>query len=95
MIDLDLNLPGFQKDLFGLQKEEAFKVFSTLQKLKRMTWQQVYKDKGLNWEAISRTGPNGRNLYTIRASKKIRAVVYREDNFMVFLSLHSDHDFRL
>lgn len=93
MIDFDLNYFEFQRDLLRLEKDDAFKFLNTLRKVKQMTWQQVYADKGLNWEAIhSRQGPNGQKLYSLRVSKKIRAVVYREDDMMTFLSLHPDHD---
>ena len=93
MIEFDLNYLEFQRDLLRLEKDDAFKFLNTLRKVKQMTWQQVYADKGLNWEVIhSRQGPNGQKLYSLRVSKKIRAVVYRKDDMMTFLSLHPDHD---
>ena len=49
---LDLNNPVFQDDLFSLGKEEATRVFAALQKLKRLTWSEVYQDKGLRWELV-------------------------------------------
>jgi hypothetical protein len=58
-----------------------------------MDWNQVYQDKELNWEKIhSVKTPKGRELYSIRLSKKFRAVVYRKDEFLIFVSLHPDHD---
>ena len=93
MIDFDLNYSEFQRDLLGLEKEDAFTLLNTLRKVRQMTWGQVYRDKGLNWETIhSRGGPNGQRLYSVRISKKIRAVVYREGDMMVLLLLHPDHD---
>ena len=90
---LDLNNPVFQDDLFSLGKEEATRVFAALQKLKRLTWSEVHQDKGLRWELVqSKRGPGGMRLYTIRITDKIRALVFRDDQFMRFLSLHSDHD---
>ena len=90
---LDLNNPVFQEDLFNLEKEDAMRILETLKKIKRLAWTDIYKDKGLRWESVqSRNGPDGQRLYTIRISQKFRALVYREGQFMRFLSLHIDHD---
>lgn len=92
-IDFDLNHPEFQNDLLALEKEDGSRFLAVLKKLSRMSWQQVYRDKGLNWEYISSyAGPNGQRLYSIRITKKFRAVVFREENYLTFLSLHPDHD---
>ena len=90
---IDLNNPVFQEDLFSLEKEEAFNILGTLKKIKKLTWADVYKDKGLHWELVqSKTGSDGQRLYTIRVSKKFRAITYREGQFMRFLTLNPDHD---
>lgn len=90
---LDLNNPVFQDDLLGLGKEDAARVLAALRKIKKLQWPQVYWDKGLHWELVqSKTGPKGARLYTVRLSDKFRALVYREGQFMRFLSLHPDHD---
>ncbi|MBM2838902.1 MAG: hypothetical protein HW415_1527 [Deltaproteobacteria bacterium] len=92
-IFLDLNNPIFQEDLFALEKEEAIRIFGTLRKIKKLSWADVYKDKGLHWELVqSKTGIDGQRLYTIRISQGFRALVCREGQFMRFLSLHPDHD---
>ncbi len=92
-VRLDLNNPEFQKEWFGLQKEEFLSTKNTLRKLSLMDWNQVYYDRGLRWEKIqSIKTEKGRDLYTIRLSNKLRAVVYRHSEFMVFVSLHPDHD---
>ena len=92
-VRLDLNNPDFQKEWFNLQKEEFASSQKTLQKLSLMNWNQVYRDNGLKWEKIqSIKTEKGRELYTIRLSKQLRAVVYRQDAFMIFVSLHPDHD---
>ncbi len=92
-VRLDLNNPDFQKDWFALQKEEFIATKNTLRKLSSMDWNHVYYNKGLKWEKIQSTKTNkGRELYAIRLSKKHRAVVYRECEFMIFVSLHPDHD---
>jgi len=90
---LDLNNPDFQKEWFGLQKEDFLSTKNTLRKLSQMDWSQVYRDKGLRWEKIqSVRTTKGRELFTIRLSRKHRAVVCRKDEFMIFVSLHPDHD---
>ena len=66
-LKLDLNNPVFQKQLFDLAKEKQLSVLKTLRKLSNMTWNQVYQDQGIKWELVySRTGPNGKRLYSLR-----------------------------
>lgn len=90
---IDLNNPVFQEELFSLEKEEILQLIGTLQKIKKLTWAEIYKDQGLKWELVqSKIGPDGRRLYTVRISKKFRALVYRESQFMRFLTLNPDHD---
>jgi hypothetical protein len=92
-IRLDLNDSEFQEDLFGLPKLQQTSVLATLKKLSRMTWDQVYRDPGLKWEAInSQTGPHQGRLYSFRLGKGFRAVAYREEHWLKMLSLHPDHD---
>jgi hypothetical protein len=86
-LELDLNSPRFQKDFFALEKEKLLQVISTLRKLSQMEWQQVYKDKGLNWEYIV-----ARDVYTLRAAQRIRISALREGNIMRLLAIHPDHD---
>ena len=52
-VRLDLNNPTFQKELFSLQKAERQAALNTLEKLHRLSWDQVYNDVGLRWEKIS------------------------------------------
>lgn len=92
-IRLDLNSPEFQEALFALPKDGQRAVLTTLKKLASMTWNQVYRDPGLQWEAIlSKAGPNGRRLYSLRLGKGFRAVAFREGDWMRILTLHPDHD---
>lgn len=92
-VRLDLNNPVFQHGLFQLQKAEQLAVLGTLRKLSDMTWNQVYHDGGLKWEAIeTRTGPHGARLYSLRVGRGFRALAYRDEHWMRILSLHTDHD---
>lgn len=92
-VRLDLNNTIFQKDWFALPKEEAERFRTVLKQIVKMDWNQVYQSKGLHWEEItSKIGPHSQKLYSIRVTGKFRAVVYRDKDFMRFLTLHPDHD---
>jgi hypothetical protein len=92
-IRLDLNNPGFQRQLFNLGKEQQRSVLLTLMKISGMTWEQVYQDAGVNWEAIhSRRGTEGQRIYSLRIGKGFRAVGYRDEDWLRLVSLHPDHD---
>jgi hypothetical protein len=92
-LHLDLNNPEFQEQLFALGKDAQRSVLGTLAKLSKMTWEGVYRDTGLKWEAlVSRVGPHGGRLYSLRVGKGFRAVAYRQEDWLRILSLHPDHD---
>ena len=94
-VRLDLNNPELQKEWFNLTKNEFNSTRNTLRKLSAMDWNQVYNHKGLNWEKIhSFKTREGRELYSIRLSKKFRAIVHRKDDFLIFVSLTLPYDFR-
>ena len=57
LVRLDLNNPVFQENLLALQKPERHSALETLNKLRRMTWSQVYRDRGLKWEKVARVAP--------------------------------------
>jgi hypothetical protein len=90
---LDLNNPAFQETWFDLERDHALAVLASLRKIQQLNWEQFYADRGLRWEAIlSKTGPAGRRIYSLRITRNMRAVAYREGEFLRFLSLHADHD---
>lgn len=92
-VNLDLNNPVFQRQLFDLRKKEQSDILGTLLKLSKMNWDQVYTDRGLKWEIIfSRTGPHGERVYSFRIGKGFRGLAYRQGDWMRILSLHPDHD---
>lgn len=92
-VRLDLNQPELQQELFGLTKDQQRAVLNTLRRISAMTWEQVYADRGLKWEAIgSKTTPEGQRIYSFRCGKGFRAAAYRKKGFMMLLSLHPDHD---
>ena len=90
---LDLNNPSFQKDWLSLVRAEALAVLAAVGKIKQLEWEQLYRDKGLRWEAIlSRKGPRGVRIYSLRTTQQVRAVAYRDGDFLRFLSIHANHD---
>ena len=92
-VRLDLNNPVFQRQLFNLSKNDQHNILNTLRKLANMTWQQVYADHGLKWEAIlSKRGPSGKKLCSLRIGKEFRGIADRDDSWLRILSLHPDHD---
>ncbi|TAN53416.1 MAG: hypothetical protein EPN21_01475 [Methylococcaceae bacterium] len=85
---LDLNAPTFQADFVRLEAEDLKQTAKTLRKLLGMTWDVVYRDTGLKWEEIR----SSKGTYTLRISRKCRAIVVREGDFMRFLAIHADHN---
>ena len=86
-MDFDLNQTKFQMDLLELEKAELVAFFKTLRKLKQLSWQEVYTDNGLKWEAVKSS-----DVYTLRVTQKCRATAKRDDDVLRFISLHPDHD---
>jgi hypothetical protein len=87
-VQLDLNSPEFQSELFELDPPELKKIFKTFKKLRDRTWNELFKDHGLNWEEL-KSAPG---KYSIRLSQSYRALVYRNGAWMRFDALHRDHD---
>lgn len=85
---LDINFPEFLDEYLALDVPELKKVNNTFRKLRAMTWNQVFKDHGLNWEEIKSVPDH----FSIRLSKSYRCVVIRQGAYMRFISLHLDHD---
>jgi len=93
-VKLDLSSPEFKEAFIGAEKAVQDQVRKVIEKLSRMTWQQVYADKGLKWEKVySVTPPSGIDaLYTFRISRSCRGIAYRKRDFLVVLAFDTDHD---
>lgn len=93
-VRLDLNNPVFQENLFTLQKPERQAALDTLNKIRQLSWNQVYRDGGLKWEKIiSVKPPPGIDaIYSLRIIQSRRATAYREGEFIRFLTIAPDHD---
>lgn len=92
-IRLDLNNPEFQEVLFHLEQSELKQVIAALSRLREMDWNTLYRHSGFQWEAIDYLqAPNGAKVYSLRLSQRIRALAFRDGDFLRFVSLHPDHD---
>ena len=93
-VRLDLNNPVFQENLLTLQKPERHAALDTLNKIRQVSWNQVYRDNGIKWEKISSIKPpEGFDaVYSLRITQSRRATALREGEFMRLLSIAPDHD---
>jgi hypothetical protein len=92
-VRLDLNSPEFQEVFFRLEVDELKQVVASLARLRELDWNNLYRHSGYRWEAIEHLeAPNGAKVYSLRLSQKIRAIAYRDGDFLRLISLHPDHD---
>lgn len=92
-IRLDLNSPEFQDVFFRLAAAELKQVVGSLGRLRDLDWNTLYTHAGYQWEHICHLkGPGGAKVYSLRLSQKIRAIGYRDGDFLRLVSLHPDHD---
>lgn len=92
-IRLDLNSPEFQNVFFRLDLAELKQVVASLRRLRELDWNTVYRHPGFRWEAIEHLqAPNRAKVHSLRLSQKVRAIGYRDGDFLRLISLHPDHD---
>jgi hypothetical protein len=92
-VRLDLNSPEFQDVFFRLESAELKQVVASLRRLRELDWTGLYRHTGFRWEAIQHLeAPNGARVYSLRLSQKLRAIAYRDGDFLRLISLHPDHD---
>lgn len=92
-VRLDLNSPVFQDVFFGLQPDELKQVVASLRRLSRLDWNTLYRHTGFQWEAVLHIeAPNGSRVYSLRLGQRIRALAYRDGDFLRLISLHPEHD---
>ncbi len=91
---LDLNNPTFQAHLFGLQKTERHAALDTLNKIRRLTWAQLYPDNGIKWEKIVSVRPPAGidTIYSLRITQSRRATAFHDGQHMRLLTVAADHD---
>ncbi len=92
-IKLDLNSLECQDVFFRLEHAELKQVVASLRRLRELDWITVYRHSGFRWEAIEHLkAPNQARVYSLRLSQRVRAVAYRDGDFLRLISLHPDHD---
>jgi hypothetical protein len=93
-VRLDVNNPVFQENLLTLQKPERHAALDTLNKIRQLGWNEVYRDQGLKWEKITSVKPPAGidAIYSLRITRSRRATACRDGDFMRLLTIASDHD---
>ncbi len=97
---VDTGYPRFLNALVNLELDEQEAILDTIDKIQKMTWDDVYKTssktpsqkRGINYEPIDQRTASGKRIATIRASGKIRIRVCRDEQYMRCISIHVDHD---
>jgi hypothetical protein len=90
---LDMNQEEFQTQLFKLEKQEQRALLNTLEKIKKLSWEQLYHDKGIRWELINTVkNPKIDKLCSFRFSQKYRGTAYREGDYLILVELFTNHD---
>jgi hypothetical protein len=78
---------------FRLEFPELKQVVASRARLRELDRNNLYRHTGYRWEAVEHLkAPNGANVYSLRLSQRIRAIAYREGEFLRLVSLHPDHD---
>ena len=92
-VRLDLNSPELQDVFLGLQPDDLKQVAASLRRLRELDWNVLYRHTGFRWEALEHLkAPNGAKVYSLRLSQRIRAVAFRDGDFLRLISLHPDHN---
>ena len=94
LVRLDLNNRVFQENLLSLQKPERHAALDALNKIRQLTWNQLYRDSGLKWEKIISVKPPAgvTAIYSLRITQSRRATAFRDGNFIRLLTIAPDHD---
>jgi hypothetical protein len=92
-VTVNINDPEFITQLAALEPDQLKAFFAMLRKLLKLDWHAIYRDAGLNWEYIRDSERlHGERLYSIRITKKFRAVVKRTGDTVHFIIVVPDHD---
>lgn len=74
--------------------DEAERVRTTLNKITKLTWQQIYTAKGLRWEKIYSITPSSEvdAIYSSLLSKSSRGLGFRDEQLLRVLLVCADQD---
>ena len=77
-----------------MQKPERHAALDTLNKIRQLTWNQLYRDPGIKWEKITSIKPPAGidAVYSLRISRSRRATAHREGEYTRLLTIALDHD---
>jgi hypothetical protein len=94
LIRLDLNNLVFQENLLSLQKPERHAVLDTLNKIRQLSWNQLYRDNGLKWEKVVGVKPPAgvAAIYSLHVTQSRRVTAFRDGDFIRLLTIAPDHD---
>ena len=83
-----------QEQLLSLQKNERHAALDTLNKIRKLTWNQLVRDQGIKWEKITSIKPPAGidAVYSLRISQSRRATAHRDGDFIRLLTIAPDHD---
>jgi hypothetical protein len=88
-IRLDLNSPEFQDVFFRLEIDNLTQVVASLRRLRELDWNSLYRHTSFRGEVIEHLkAPNGAKVYSRPISQRIRAVAFRDGDFLRLVSLH-------
>ena len=93
-VRLDLNNPVFQEQLLSLQKNERHAALDSLNKIRKLSWNQLVRDQGIKWEKITSIKPPAGidAVDSLRISQSRRATAHRDGDFIRLLTIAPDHD---
>jgi hypothetical protein len=92
-IRLDLNSPEFQAVFFRLEPDDLKQVVTALRRIRELDSNTLCRHTDFRWEALEHLkSADGRKIYSLRLSQRIRAIAVRDGNFLRLISLHPDHD---
>ena len=84
----------FQTNLLTLQKPDRHAALDTLNKIRQVTWNQFYRDNGLNRKKINSIKPPAGidAIYLLRITQSRRATTNRVGDLMRFLTVAVGHE---
>ena len=93
IVELRRHEPAVVLQDLGLPPDDLKQVATSLRRLRELDWNVLYRHTGFRWEALEHLkAPNGAKVYSLRLSQRIRAVAFRDGDFLRLISLHPDHD---
>lgn len=81
------------------QGNELTSLIDCFKKIESLTWDEIFKDDGLNWERNANIAiqlptnfPTDAKLYSMRVSKKMRIYGYRSEEYFCIIWFDRNHE---